>query len=60
MLNTSNNLLQCAAHDIPIPTVDLIERKQKDMEEARHYMYKDEDIEKVCVCSTNPADLWSN
>ena len=44
---------QCAAHDIPIPTVDVIEKKQKDVDEARHYMYKDEDIEKVGVKGQN-------
>lgn len=37
----------CAQQNVPMPTVDSIERKQKDIKEALNYEFKDEDVDKI-------------
>ncbi|XP_004534796.1 RNA polymerase-associated protein Rtf1 [Ceratitis capitata] len=37
----------CAQQNVPMPTVDTIERKQLDIKEALNYEFKDEDVEKI-------------
>lgn len=37
----------CLNHNVALPTVDLIERKQIDIKEALNYEFKDEDVEKI-------------
>ncbi|XP_039955774.1 RNA polymerase-associated protein Rtf1 [Bactrocera neohumeralis] len=37
----------CAQQNVPMPTIDMIERKQKDIKEALNYEFKDEDVEKI-------------
>ncbi|XP_017462738.1 PREDICTED: RNA polymerase-associated protein Rtf1 [Rhagoletis zephyria] len=37
----------CAQQNVPMPTVDTIERKQGDIKEALNYEFKDEDVDKI-------------
>lgn len=37
----------CTQQNVPMPTIDMIERKQKDIKEALNYEFKDEDVEKI-------------
>ena len=39
---------QCDAHDIPLPTLDEVDTKAKQFNQAQHYMYNEDDIDKVC------------
>jgi len=38
---------ECEAHDIPLPTLDEVDNKAKHFNEARYYMYNEEDIDKI-------------
>ncbi|XP_032241645.2 RNA polymerase-associated protein RTF1 homolog [Nematostella vectensis] len=38
---------ECEAHGIPLPTLDDVEKKVKDIEEAKNHAYNEEDIEKI-------------
>lgn len=38
---------QCESHDIPLPTLEEVDTKAKQFNEAQHYMYNEEDIDKV-------------
>ncbi|XP_015751507.1 PREDICTED: RNA polymerase-associated protein RTF1 homolog [Acropora digitifera] len=40
-------LEECQSHDIPLPTLDDIDSKAKGFNDARHYMYNEEDIDKI-------------
>ncbi|XP_059622918.1 RNA polymerase-associated protein Rtf1 [Phlebotomus argentipes] len=37
----------CACSDVEMPTMDMVDKKVKDVKEALAYEYKDEDIEKI-------------
>ncbi|XP_067626942.1 RNA polymerase-associated protein Rtf1 [Eurosta solidaginis] len=37
----------CSQQNVPMPTVDMIERKQQDIKEALNYEFKDEDVDKI-------------
>lgn len=37
----------CISNDVELPTLDQIERKTKDIKEAIHYEFKDEDVHKI-------------
>lgn len=39
---------QCEAHGIPLPTLDEVDNKATQFNEARHYMYNEDDVDKVC------------
>lgn len=39
---------QCEAHGIPLPTLDEVDSKATQFNEARHYMYNEDDVDKVC------------
>ncbi|XP_068682593.1 RNA polymerase-associated protein RTF1 homolog isoform X2 [Montipora foliosa] len=38
---------ECQSHGIPLPTLEEIDNKAKKFNEARHYMYNEEDIDKI-------------
>ncbi|KAJ7371034.1 RNA polymerase-associated protein rtf1 [Desmophyllum pertusum] len=38
---------ECHAHDIPLPTLDEVDNKAKQFNEARHYMYNEDDVDKI-------------
>ena len=38
---------------LPLPLLNDIEKKKKEIEGARTYMYKDDDIEAVMFCNSN-------
>lgn len=38
---------ECEAHDIPIPTLEEVDNKAKQFNEARYYSYKEDDIDKI-------------
>lgn len=38
---------QCEAHGIPLPTLDEVDNKATQFNEARHYMYNEDDVDKV-------------
>ena len=38
---------QCESHGIPLPTLEEVDTKAKQFNEAQHYMYNEEDIDKV-------------
>ena len=39
--------LQCEEHGIPLPTVEEVNRKAEEIGNAKHYMYNEEDVDKV-------------
>ena len=38
---------QCESHGIPLPTLDEVDNKATQFNEARHYMYNEDDVDKV-------------
>lgn len=43
---------QCESHGIPLPTLDEVDNKASQFNEARHYMYNEDDVDKVqCMWS---------
>nr|XP_058951031.1 RNA polymerase-associated protein RTF1 homolog [Pocillopora verrucosa] len=38
---------ECESHDIPLPTLEEVDTKAKQFNEAQHYMYNEEDIDKI-------------
>jgi len=39
---------QCESHGIPLPTLDEVDNKASQFNDARHYMYNEDDVDKVC------------
>lgn len=37
----------CSQQNVPMPTVDILEQKQKDIREALNYEFKEEDVDKI-------------
>ena len=40
--------MQCESHGIPLPTIDEVDTKATQFNEARYYMYNEDDVDKVC------------
>lgn len=38
---------QCESHGIPLPTLDEVDNKASQFNDARHYMYNEDDVDKV-------------
>lgn len=49
--------VQCESHGIPLPTLDEVDSKANQFNEARYYMYNEDDVDKVCEQSSK---VWFN
>lgn len=37
----------CVTNDVDLPTIDMIEQKRKDLQDALNYEFKEEDIDRI-------------